>query len=165
MHDAPYAGHGGVNKTMRAVTKRFWWPTVRQDVEAYVKASDVCQRNKGDRRNTGLLRPLQISQRAWDSVGMDFITQLPRTHAGHDSVVVFVDRLTKMVNFVPTTTDMTAVQAAKLFVHHVWRLHGIPKEIVSDRDKLFTSNFWGEVMRMIGTKLCMSTAFHPHSHG
>jgi hypothetical protein len=96
---------------------------------------------------------------------MDLITGLPMTPDGHDAIVVFVDRLTKMVHFVPTVTAVTAEGFAKLFVRNVWRLHGMPKELVSDRDPRFTSSFMTEVMRMVGTKQSMSTAFHPQSDG
>jgi hypothetical protein len=82
---------------------------------------------------------------------MDLITQLPVTKAGHDAITVFVDRLTNMVHFVPCKTAISAEELAKMFVHEVWRLHGLPKEIVSDRDPRFTGQFWTEVMRLVGT--------------
>ncbi|HEY9805774.1 MAG TPA: RNase H-like domain-containing protein, partial [Candidatus Obscuribacterales bacterium] len=108
MHDCPVAGHVGITKTQKAVSQLFWWPTLAKDVEHWVQTCDVCQHNKGDRRNRGLLQPVQIPQRAWDSVGMDLITQLPETSDKHDAIIVFVDRLTKMVHFVPTVTSCTA---------------------------------------------------------
>jgi hypothetical protein len=96
---------------------------------------------------------------------MDLITQLPPTRDGLDAIIVFVDRLTKMVHFASCSTTATAEQVAKLFVRHVWRLHGVPREVVSDRDPRFTSAFAREVARLVGTKQCMSTAFHPQSDG
>jgi hypothetical protein len=96
---------------------------------------------------------------------MDFITQLPVTKVGHDFILVFIDRLTKMVHLVPTITKVSAVESAKLLVHNVWRLHGLPKEIVLDRDPRFTSECWTEIMRLVGTKQSMSSAFHPQTDG
>jgi hypothetical protein len=165
LHDSPLSGHVGVTKTLKAVTRLYWWPTVREDVVSWVTTCDACQRNKAGRLSKGLLQPLSVPKRAWDSVGMDLITQLPVTKAGHDCIVVFIDRLTKMVHFVPTVTAVSAEQLAKIFVHNVWRLHGFPKEIVSDRDTRFTSQFWTEIMRLVGTKQSMSTAFHPQTDG
>ena len=88
---------------------------------------------------------------------MDFITQLPPTKMGHDAILVFVDRFTKMVHFAPTNTDVSAIETARLFTEHVFRLHGQPKSIVSDRDTRFTSTFWRSLMENLGTQL---KAFH-----
>ncbi|KAJ9519489.1 hypothetical protein QJQ45_000577 [Haematococcus lacustris] len=96
---------------------------------------------------------------------MDLITQLPSTAAGHDAIVVFVDRLTKMIHAVPTTTTVSASILARTFFDHVFRLHGLPKVIVSDRDPRFTSTFWTELFRLTGTHLNMSTANHPQTDG
>jgi transposase InsO family protein len=96
---------------------------------------------------------------------MDFITQLPKTKAGHDAIVVFVDVFSKMVHFVPTKTTATAPETAKLFFDHIFRLHGLPQSIVSDRDAKFTSRFWQTLFKTLGTKLAMSTAFHPQTDG
>ncbi len=109
--------------------------------------------------------PLKPAQRAWDKMSWDFITDLPKTGSGFTAILVVVDTLSKMVHFVPTTTDVTAERLARIFVREVWRLHGLPKEIVSDRDPRFTGHFAREVCRLIGTKQSMSTAFHPQSDG
>jgi transposase InsO family protein len=96
---------------------------------------------------------------------MDFITQLPRTEAGHDALLVVVDTLTKMVHLVPTTTSATAEKTARLYVDYVWKLHGVPKEMVTDRDPLFTSRFMKALAEIIGTRQSMSTAYHPQTDG
>ena len=101
----------------------------------------------------------------WESVSMDFITQLPVTRQGNDAIVVFVDRLTKMVHFAATKTSVSAEEVAQMFRHEVFRLHGLPSELVSDRDPRFTSKFWVKLSELLGTKLKMSTAFHPQTDG
>ena len=164
-HDSPAAGHGGLNKTLARVRSQWWWPTLEQDVRDYVQACASCQLNKSGRRNRGLLQPLQIPTAPWDSVSMDWITSLPRTPAGLDCILVMVDRLTKMVHLCPCKSTDKAPDTARHFVHHVWRLHGLPTAIVSDRDPRFTSAFWQEVCRITGCKQHMSTAFHPQSDG
>jgi hypothetical protein len=94
---------------------------------------------------------------------MDFITQLPVTKSGHDAIVVFVDRLTKMVHFAPTFTECSAKDVARLFNDTVFKHHGLPLGLNSDRDPRFTSKFWTELTRLLGTKLKMSTVFHPQT--
>jgi hypothetical protein len=96
---------------------------------------------------------------------MDFIMELPLTKNGHTAILVFVDRLTKMVHLVPTTTDVSAEGTAKLYVDNVFRHHGLQDEFVSDRDVRFTSRFWQQVLSLVGTRQSMSTAFHPQSDG
>ena len=92
---------------------------------------------------------------------MDLITNMPKTKDGYDAIVVFVDCLTKMIHAIPTTTTIDAPSLAKIFFKEIYRLHGVPKVIVSDRDPRFTSIFWKSLFSMLNTKLAMSTAFHP----
>ena len=113
----------------------------------------------------GLLQPLPIPDRPWQQVSLDLITALPRSRNGHDAIVVFVDKLTKMVHYVATTTDVTAPQLALLFIREVCRLHGVPDSILSDRDPRFTASFWGSFWSQLGSKLVMSTAYHPQTDG
>lgn len=98
-------------------------------------------------------------------MSMDFITGLPTTSKGHDAILVFVDRLSKMAHFAPCHKDTSASDTAKLFIDHVYKLHGLPFDIVSDRDGRFTSDFWRELTRLLGTKLLMSSSFHPETDG
>jgi transposase InsO family protein len=114
----------------------------------------------------GLTAPsIRPALRAWDKISCDLITALPETASGYTAIYVVVDTLTKMVHFMPTTSDVNTEQSARLFVHGVWRLHGLPKEIISDRDPRFTGNFARAVCKIIGTKQSMSTAYHPESDG
>ena len=96
---------------------------------------------------------------------MDFITQLPNTDNGDDAILVFVDRLTKMTHLAKTTTTVDSEGTAKLFVDHVWKLHGIPDNIVTDRGSVFVGKFMTEMLRLIGTTHKRSTAFHPQTDG
>jgi hypothetical protein len=96
---------------------------------------------------------------------MDFITQLPKTKTHKDAIVVFVDRLSKQAHFEAITTNITAPETAKVFFNTIYRLHGLPQAIVCDRDARFTSNFWQSLFKLLGTKISMSTAFHPQTDG
>jgi hypothetical protein len=166
-HDSPYTGHFGKFKVVvHQINRDFWWPGWRKVVENCLLNCPVCQRNKAQSvKKAGLLQPLPISRFKSESVSMDFITQLSVTKAGHDAIVVFVDRLTKMVHFAPTTTSVSAEGVAHLFNHYVFKHHGMPSELILDSDPRFTSKFWTELARLLGTKLKMSTAFHPQTDG
>lgn len=165
-HDAPWAAHLGRDKTMALVSSMYYWPGISDAVRQHVNSCLQCQRNKpSNRKPAGLMVPTQIPERRWSSISVDFITQLPRTERGHDAVTVFVDRLSKRVHYVPTTTQMTAETFACTFVQTIFANHGLPQEIISDRDSKFISAFWKEVSRMLGVQRCLSTAFHPRSDG
>lgn len=165
-HNPPARGHPGVDRTVQHLLRSYWWPGMTSDVKKYVRTCDACQRNKSKTvKPGGLLQPMPIPSSKWESVGMDFITGLPCSKAGYDSVMVIIDRLSKLVHLVPTTTNVTAAEVAKLFVQNVIRLHGLPKSIVSDRDHNFTSIFWKTVCEMWQVQQKMSTAFHPQTDG
>lgn len=165
-HDNPLSGHLGVNKTLALIKKSFYWPKMREDIEQYVTTCVSCQQNKPNNQlPMGLLQPLPIPDRPWQQVTMDYITQLPMTKNGHDAILVVVDKLTKMVHLIPTTTDVTAMKSATLFFREIVRLHGVPTSIVSDRDSRFMSQFWQTLWSLLGTDLNMSTAYHPQSDG
>jgi len=142
-HDTPYAGHVGHAKTLHNVRKNFWWPGMHRDVRRFVATCDSCQRVKpSNRAPVGLLQPLPVPGDTWDSVSMDLITSLPQTAAGFTAIAVFVDCLSKMVRLAPCRDDTTAEQFADLFIAHVFKSHGLPSQIVSDRDPRFTSHLW-----------------------
>jgi hypothetical protein len=165
-HDAITSGHRGEEKTTQKIARRFWWPHLRRSVKFHINRCAACQRSKpNNQRPMGLLQPLPVPQTVWEEVSLDLVTGLPVTARGHDAIVVFVDRLSKMVHFVPICKTITAEQLARVFVDHVYRLHGMPKSFVSDRDPRFTSHLWRTMMSMLGTKLKLSTAAHPQSDG
>ncbi|KAJ3687163.1 hypothetical protein LUZ61_016327 [Rhynchospora tenuis] len=165
LHDSSVGGHSGINATYQKVKKLFYWPNLKQAVHDYVESCQNCQINKGEKvLYPGLLQPLPIPEEAWQSVGLDFITGLPLSK-GRDVILVVVDRLTKYGHFIPLKHPFTASQVAQVFLDNVYRLHGLPKNLVSDRDPIFTSNFWRELMTKIGIQLNLSTSYHPQSDG
>nr|CAG8647205.1 594_t:CDS:2 [Entrophospora candida] len=149
-HDIPIAGHLGIDKTY----------------EKYITSCDSCQRNKSNNKQpAGLLQPLSTPLKRWEQVTMDFIVQLPTTHKGYDAIIVIVDCLSKHAHFCPTHTSVTAPEVAKIFFSTIFKNHGLPQVIISDRDAKFTSRFWKTLFEQVGTKLAMSTAFHPQTDG
>lgn len=165
-HDSIISGHVGSAKTIDLLTRRFYWSGLHAEVKAYVTSCLPCQSNKPSQQQPmGLLQPLPIPTRKYEVVTMDFIMQLPRSRSGHDAAVVFVDKLTKKVSFAATKTTVTAPETAQIFFHEIVRHYGVPSAIVSDRDVRFTSNFWRALWKQLGTKLAMSTAYHPQTDG
>ncbi|GJP83849.1 hypothetical protein CLOP_g13951 [Closterium sp. NIES-67] len=166
VHDSNLSGHFGVDKTLKALQRFYYWPDMVTDVQRYVAACPICQRMKSShQRPTGLLQPLEPPQRPWQYVTMDFVTGLPAGPSGNDAVLVVVDRLTKMAHFAPCSTTITAEETARLFISTVVRLHGIPAAIISDRDPKFTSKFWQDTWAWYGTRLQFSSAYHPQTDG
>ena len=165
-HDSSIGGHLGKDKTMEQVKRRFYWPGMDEFIHRYVTSCDECQRNKPSQQSPmGLSMPLEIPLHPWQQVSMDLIVALPRSRSGKDAIVVFVCKLTKMVHYVATTTNVTAPELADIFLREVVRLHGVPESILSDRDPRFTAHFWRAFWMQLGTTLTMSTAYHPQSDG
>ena len=166
LHDASISGHPGVRRTKKLVRRCFWWPGMDTDIGAYVQTCATCQRNKARTHSATVpLLPLEVPSRPWQSVSMDFITSLPKTKAGKTAILVFVCRLTKMVHMCATVNECTSADCAFLFLNTVFKLHGSPLELVSDRDARFTSAAWTEMCELLQIKGSMSTAYHPQTGG
>ncbi|POW17893.1 hypothetical protein PSTT_00227 [Puccinia striiformis] len=164
-HDAPTTGHPGIARTLSLLTRSFSWPGIRKDVIQFVKSCDSCQRVKARRQlQEGQLNSLDIPQRPWSVIGMDFITKLPKS-GGFDSIMVVIDLLSKATHFIPCKETYSAPQVAQLFRTNVFRLHGIPEKIISDRGLVFVSEFWKSFMFSLGIKKGFSTAYHPQTDG
>ena len=130
------------------------------DIDSYCKSCSICATSKdANSKPTGLLHSLPIPDRLWQSIGLDFMGPLPKSN-NFDFLLVVIDRLTSQVHLVPTPTTVTTRGVTWLILKEVVRLHGIPESIVSDRGTKFTSIFWKELHRLMGSKLLMSTAFH-----
>jgi hypothetical protein len=165
-HDSTVGGHFGIDRTASTVGRRFFWPRQYQTVKQYVKGCAACARAKStNQKPYGLLQPLDVPSTRWQRVNIDFITKLPISN-GNDTIITFVDGLTKRAIWTATTEkDLTAQRFAEIFIDVYFRLHGIPESIVSDRDVRFTSDFWQHLNEIWRTKLRMSTAFHPQTDG
>jgi hypothetical protein len=164
-HDSPLAGHLGQAKTFALVSRHYFWPGMRAFVNTYVQGCQTCQRNKTPRHKpVGLLQPLPIPSGPWQSISMDAIVKLPLSD-DYDCIMVIVDRLTKMAHFLPFKEEgFTSEHLAKM-MRFIFRLHGIPQDIVSDRGPIFTSKFWRAFASGLKIKLNFSTAYHPQTDG
>lgn len=134
-------------------------------IKTYVQTCAVCQQVKPDRaKYPGLLQPLPVPKKAWQSVSLDFVEGLPKS-GRFDCILVVVDQFSKYAHFLPLAHPFTAAQVATAYIDNIYKLHGFPKHMISDRDKIFTSVFWQELFRHAGTGLDMSSAQHPQTDG
>nr|CAH66095.1 OSIGBa0114I04.2 [Oryza sativa] len=148
-HDTLYSIHPGSTKMYQDLKGRFWWASMKREIAEYVAVCDVCQRVKAEHQKpAGLLQPLKIPEWKWEEIGMDFITGLPRTSSGHDSIWVIVDRLTKVAHFIPVKTTYSGSRLAELYMARIVCLHGVPKKIVSDRGKFSYNNSYQASLQM-----------------
>ncbi|GJP86404.1 hypothetical protein CLOP_g16428 [Closterium sp. NIES-67] len=144
-HDVLYAGHFGSNKTLTGIAKHYYWPHMADDVQKFVTSCTTCQPVKSSKqKKAGLLQPLPVPEQPWQVVSLDFITRLLTTTSGHDAILIVIDKFSKMGHFIPTHTTARTEETAQLF---------------------FTSKFWKELMSLLGTKLAMSSAYHPQTDG
>jgi hypothetical protein len=135
------------------------------DIQKHVAECDLCQRNKNENISTpGVFHLLHIPNQKWEEISMDFIEGLPISE-GKDKILVIVDRLTKYAHFMRVRKTDSAKQIAEVFCKNIYKLHGFPKVIVSDRDAKFKGNVWREFCKQIGTSLNMSLAYHPQTDG
>ena len=165
-HKSRLSFHPGMTKMYQDLKRSFWWHGMKKDVAEYVARCLTCQKAKVEhQRPSGELKPLEIPEWKWESISMDFVSSLPKTSRGHDAVWVIVDRLTKSAHFIPVNMKYRMEKLVELYIKEVVRLHGIPSSIVSDRDPRFTSRFWTSLHEALGTKLKLSSAYHPQTDG
>jgi hypothetical protein len=164
-HDAPTVGHPGVARKLGIITCMFLWPGVRRKFFDYIKTCDSCQRVKAKRSlKTGKLISLVPEPKPWSTIGMDMITKLPLS-SGYDSILVVVDLLSKMAHFIPCKEAVLSATLANLFCKHIFHIHGLPDQIISDRGSTFVSKFWQALMTLLNIKSALLTAYHPQTDG
>ena len=164
-HASRLTCHPGIQRTQDFLRRRFWWASLEEDVRGFVNACPVCNQGKTSRRPpAGFLHPLPIPHRPWSHISLDFVTGLPASK-GHTVVLTLVDRFSKLAHFIPLTKLPSARETADLLLHHVFRLHGLPIDVVSDRGPQFTSAFWREFCSLVGANVSLSSGFHPQSNG
>jgi transposase InsO family protein len=165
LHTSVVGGHSGFLKTYHRVKKDFFWDGLKTNVQRFVVECVVFQQNKVETIKTpGLLQPLSIPSQRWEEVSVDFITGLPKSE-GKSVIIVIVDILTKYANFCAVSHPFKSITFATAFMETVQKLHGSPKIIVSDRDPIFTGNFWTKLFSCLGTQLAHSSSYHPQSDG
>jgi len=164
-HDSTLTGHPGRWKTLELVSRNYWWPNISRYVASYVKSCDRCNRTKTfPNKPVGKLTPNAIPSAPWDVLTVDLITGLPLSQ-GYNAIIVMVDRFTKMVHVAPCHDTVTSEGVARLFRDNIWKHHGLPLQVISDRGPQFVSGFMRELNKLLGIKITPSTAYHPQTDG
>jgi len=148
-HGGGLSGHFGEKKTYELLKEHFFWPSMLRDVHKVIERCVIFKKAKGKENAYGLYMPLPIREQPWMDVSMDFVLGLPRTQHGKDSIMVVVDRFSKMSHFIPCNKTDDTIHVVDLFFQEIVRLHGVPKSIVSDRNTKFLSNFWKTLWRKL----------------
>ena len=165
LHSSPQGGHSGFHKTLHRAKSEFYWEGMRKEVRRFIKECDICQQNKSENIHpAGLMQPLPIPTKVWTDISLDFIEGLPNSES-YSVIMVVVDRLSKYAHFIPISHPYTASKIAQVFLANIFKLHGLPNSIVTDRDPTFTSTFWKELFKLQGTTLKFSSAYHPQTDG
>jgi transposase InsO family protein len=170
-HDDALHGHQGIKRTIELIQRNYDIPGLKEKVTQYINRCSDCQKNKHSTHTKyGESQPIWIPQAPWEDISMDFVTGLPEskdpvTRTSYNAILVVVDRFTKYAELIPFHKNYSAEQLGYVILDRIIRYHGIPKTIISDRDKLFTSNYWTTLMATIGTKRKLSTAYHPETDG
>lgn len=164
-HDDSTPGHFGYSKNLPRL-ELYHWLNKSQDLFDYCRGFMTCKLNRDERtKPLSVLHPLETSSQRWGSISIDLIIHLPLTEAGYDCVAPFVVWFSKRVHLIPSKGTNTATDVAECFFTHIFRLHGLPDSIISDRDPMFTSKFWSHLMRRYDIGLKMSTSRHPQTAG
>ncbi|GJS10027.1 putative reverse transcriptase domain-containing protein [Tanacetum coccineum] len=165
-HKSKYYIHPGADKMYYELRDRYWWPRMKKDIVEYVSRCLTCLKVKAEhQRPSGLLQQPEIPICKWEGIAMDFVIKLPRTSSGHDTIWVIVDRLTKSAHFLPMREDYKMERLARLYLNEIVARHGVSISIILDRDSRFASRFWQSMQEALGTRLDMSTAYHPQTDG
>jgi transposase InsO family protein len=157
-------GHPGHYKTLELISREYWWPGITEFVKKYVEGCATCQATKIRPPVKVPLKPNEVPTGMWETITMDFITDLPKSH-GYDSILTVVDRHSKGIVLSPCNKTITAEETSQLLLDNVWKRFGFPKVIISDRGPQFTAQVTQELWRKLGIKQKMSTAFHPQTDG
>ncbi|GKC65899.1 putative reverse transcriptase domain-containing protein [Tanacetum coccineum] len=165
-HKSRYSVHPRADKMYYDLRDRYWWPRMKKDIAEYVSKCLTCLKVKAEyQKPYGLLQQPKILVWKWEGIAINFVTKLPKTSSGHDTIWVIVDRLTKFAHFLPIREDYKMERLARLYLNDIAARHGVPISIISDRDRCFTSRFWQSMQEELGTRLDMSTAYHPKTDG
>ena len=165
-HSSRYSIHPGATKMYRDLKQHFWWSRMKRDIVDFIAKCPNCQQVKYEhQRPGGTLQRMPIPEWKWERIAMDFVVGFPKTMGRYDSIWVIVHRLTKSAHFIPVKVTYNAEKLAKIYISEIVRLHGVPLSIISDRGTQFTSKFWKTLHAELGTRLDLSTAFHPQTDG
>nr|GEX25937.1 putative reverse transcriptase domain-containing protein [Tanacetum cinerariifolium] len=165
-HTSRYLVHLGADKMYYDLRDLYWWPSIKRDIAEYVCKCLTCSKVKAEHQKPlGLLHQLEIPKWKWVNITMDLVTKLPKSSSGYDAIWVIVDRLTKSAHFIPIREDYKIEKLARIYINEIVARHSVSVSIISYRDGRFASHLWQALQKALGTRLNMSTAYHPQTDG
>nr|GEW55483.1 putative reverse transcriptase domain-containing protein [Tanacetum cinerariifolium] len=165
-HTSRYSIHPGTYKMHYDLRDLYWRPGMKRDIAEYISRCLTCSKVKAEHQKpSGLLQQPEIPEWKWEKITIDLVTKLPRSNDGYDAIWVIVDRLTKSAHFLPIREDYKTNKLAKIYINKIVARHGVPVSIISDRDGRFASHLWQALQEALGTRLNMSTSYHPETNG
>ncbi|GJY38077.1 putative reverse transcriptase domain-containing protein [Tanacetum coccineum] len=165
-HTSRYSIHPGADKIYHDLRYLYWWPGMKRDIAEYVSKCLTCSKIKAEHQKpSGLLQQPEIPEWKWEKITMDLVTKLPRSSGGYDAIWVIVDRLTKSAHFLPIREDYKTEKLARIYINEIVARHSVPVSIISNHNGRFASHLWQALQEALGTKLHMSTAYHPETDG
>lgn len=168
LHASGLGGHSGMTTTYQKVKSLLSWPNMKADIQQSISKCEVCAKAKTKHnRLPGLLQPLSVPNKSWHTVSLNFIEGLPKSKT-FNTILVVIDKFSKyahFAHFIPLAHPYTALTVAQAYLNNVYKLHGLPQVIISDRDRMFTCAVWQELFRLTDTTLNMSSAYHPQTDG
>ena len=163
-HDPADVGHLGQHRMQELIKRTYWWPGLKEDIKKYVQGCVKCQQNKVQyQKRAGKLHPLEIPEGPWQDISIDMIGPLSKSNE-MDAILVIMDRFTKIIRLKAIMTNISSEGVAKIYRDKIWKIHGIPKMILSDCGLQFASKFMEDFTRILGTKRKLSTAYHPQTN-
>ncbi|KAD5317931.1 hypothetical protein E3N88_17877 [Mikania micrantha] len=165
-HKSRYSVHPGSDKMYHDLKTTYWWPNMKSEIATYVSKCLTCSKVKVEyQKPSGLLQQPKIPVWKWEQISMDFITKLPKTASGCDTIWVIVDRLMKSAHFQTIKETDKPEKLTRICLKEIVSRHGVPISIIYDRDSRFTAQFWKSLHKALGTRLDMSTAYNPQTDG
>jgi hypothetical protein len=166
LHKIPYTSHSSYQKMITTTKKLFYWPRLKSDIVDYLANCLECKQVKTEHQHlAGFFQPLPIPEWKWETISMDFITGFPKSTKQNDVIMIVVEKLSKVAHFIPVKSTCKAIDISSIFMKEIFRLHGMPKEIISGRDTKFTSFFWKSLFVGLETKFLFSIVYHPQIDG
>ena len=164
-HDHPVAGHPGIKRIHDLIMSEYYWPMLKKDIKAYVKGCDTCQKVKAKTSQTTTpLYPNEIPSSPWEIISIDLIGPLPQSK-GKNAILVVVDRFSKMIHLFPVMDSIISKGVATIFRDSIFKLHGTPRKVISDRGPQFVSSFMKDLYKLLNIQANPSTAYHPQMDG
>ena len=164
-HESLIGWHRALQKTLRLLNRHYYWPKMKSDAKRYIGSFHKFQESKSDTQGKiGYHQPFPPPPRKWEVISIEFMFDLPKSN-GLTGIMVIVDKLSKRTHFIPFNFTNDAKDIAEIFYREIFKHHGLPRKVISDRDTRFAGTFWKELMKLLEVKLNLSTAFHPETDG